>query len=411
LTFDTLVTMRVGHLPKIAVAILVLSVGVLFLSGQMTQAAAQPFPRYSCYGYYGYYNMTYDWWYHGYPYYYYYYGYPYYCSYGNYYYGYPYYGYSYYYTPPYTPPKYQLAVTTDPSSLATVTGSGTFTSGSSASFSVTNSMIQTSPNTRYVFSHWSGDYSGVGTSGSVVMNGPRNITAVYQLQYLLNVGVQPQTAPLPQGEGWYNAGDTATLSVPAQVLNGQDGSRLVFQGWSVDGRNTQPAATLVVKMDSAHVVTAQYKQQYYLSVRTDQGIVYGEGWYDAGNTATIYVSTPANPGYGVSFVFNGWQGDIQSNSQSATVLMDKPKTVIASWRTDQTLLNLTIALGIIAAFLIAAGIIAYAVLNRRTVHTQTLKSVPAQEARLAKKSEVSAPPKKETIPEKKDLPEEPTTNQ
>jgi hypothetical protein len=211
--------MRVGHLPKIAIAILVLSVGILFLSGQMTQAAAQPYHGYTCYGYYGYYNMTYNWWYYGYPYYYH--GYPYYCPYGNYYHGYPYYGYSYYYTPPYTPPKYQLAVTTDPSSLATATGSGTFTSGSSAPFSVTNSIIQTSPNTRYVFSHWSGDYSGVGTSGSVVMNGPRNITAVYQLQYLLNVGVQPQTAPLPQGEGWYNAGDTATLSIPAQVLNGQ----------------------------------------------------------------------------------------------------------------------------------------------------------------------------------------------
>ena len=146
-------------------------------------------------------------------------------------------------------------------------------------------------------------------------------------------------------------------------------------------------------------------------MRTDQGIAYGEGWYDAGNTATIYVSTPANPSYGVSFVFNGWQGDLQSNSQSATVLMDKPKTVIASWRTDQTVLNLTIALGIIAAFLIAAGIIAYAVLNRRTVRTQTLKSVPTQEAKLAKKSDVSAPPKKETTPEKKDLPEEPTTPQ
>ena len=402
-------------MPKIAIAVLVLSVGILFLSGQMTQATAQPYQGYNCYGYYGYYNTTFDWWYYGNPYYSN--GYPYYCSYGysygypyyGYYsYGYPYYGYSYYYTPAYTPPKYQLAVTTDPSSLGAVKGGGTFTSGDSASFSVTSNIIETSANSRYVFSHWSGDYSGVGTSGSIVMNGPRNITAVYQLQYLLNVGVQPQTAPLPQGEGWYNAGDTATLSVPAQVLNGEDGSRLVFQGWSVDGQNTQPAATLVVKMDSPHVATAQYKQQYYLSVSTDQGIAYGEGWYDAGDTATIYVSTPANPSYGVSFVFNGWQGDIQSNSQSATVLMDKPKTVIASWRTDQTVLNLTIALGIIAAFLIAAGIIAYAVLNRRTVRT---RSVPRQEAKLAQKSEVSAPPKKETTPEKKDLPEEPTANQ
>jgi hypothetical protein len=412
LTCDPLVKMKSGYMSKIAIAVLVLSVGMLFLSGQTTQAAAQPYHGYYCYGYYGYYNMTYDWWHYGYPYYYY--GYPYYCSYGYYSYSYPYYGYydySYYYAPASTPPKYQLAVTTDPSSLGTVKGGGTFTSGDSASFSVTSNIIETSANSRYVFSHWSGDYSGVGTSGSVVMDGPRNITAVYQLQYLLNVGVQPQSAPLPQGEGWYNAGDTATLSVPAQVLNGQDASRLVFQGWSVDGQSAQSAATLTVKMDSAHVVTAQYKQQYYLSVRTDQGIAYGDGWYDAGSTAQIFVSTPANPSYGVSFVFNGWQGDIQSNSQSTTVLMDKPKTVIASWRTDQTVLDLTIALGIIAAFLIAAGIIAYAVLNRRAARPQTLKSVPTQETKLPQKSEATAPPKKQTTPEKKDLPEEPATDQ
>jgi hypothetical protein len=406
--------MRRGHLPKIAISVLVLSVGILFLSGQMSQAAAQWYPGYGygCNGYYGYYNMTYDWWYYGYPYYYS--GYPYYCSYGysyNGYYGYPYYAYSYYYAPPAAPPKYQLAVTTDPTSLGTVTGGGTFTSGSSASFSITSNIIQSSPTSRYVFSHWSGDYSGVGTSGSIEMNGARNITAVYQLQYLLNVGVQPEAAPLPQGEGWYNAGDTATLTVPAQIISGQDASRLVFQGWSVDGQSSQPVATLTVPMNSAHSVTAQYKQQYYLTVRTDQGIPYGEGWYDAGSTAQIFASTPANPGYGVSFVFNGWQGDIQSNSQSTTVLMDKPKTVIASWRTDQTVLNLTIALGIIAAFLIAAGIIAYAVLNRRSAQPRVLKSVPTQGTEVAKRSDLSTPPKKQTTQEKKDLPEEPTTDQ
>ena len=338
--------------------------------------------------------MSYYWWYYGYPYYYYYYGYPYYCS---------YYYYDYY---SYTPPNYQLTVTTDPSGLGTATGNGTFTSGSSASFSVTNNLIQTSPNTRYVFSHWSGDYSGVGTSGSVVMNGPRKITAVYQLQYLLNVGAQPGSAPIPQGAGWYNAGDTVTLSATSQILPGQDKSRLVFQGWSVDGQTTQAGVTLPLKMESAHVVTAQYKQQYYLTVMADQGVVYGEGWYDSGSTAQVYVSTPASTSYGVNIVFNGWQGDMQSSSQSATVLMDKPRTVIASWRTDPTVLNLTIALGIIAAFLIAAGIIAYAVLGRRNSHNQPSGTMPAQELRPAQTSNTSTPPTRKRLLKRKEGPKD-----
>lgn len=387
----TLIVMRAGYLRNVAIAILVLSVGIVFLSGQVNQAAADPYVD-GCYNYYGYYNTTYWWYYYWYPYYY---AYPYSCYYGYYY-------YDYYY---YSPPNYQLTVTTDPSSLGTATGNGTYAQGSSASFTVTNNVIQTAPNTRYVFSHWSGNYSGVGTSGSVTMNGPRKVIAVYQLQYHLDVGVQPQSVPSPQGEGWYNAGDTVTLAVTGQVLGGQDGSRLVFQGWSVDGQSIQAGASLPVKMDSAHVVTAQYKQQYYLKVMTDQGIGFGEGWYDSGSTAQIYVSTPVSTSYGVSIVFNGWQGNIQSSSQSATVLMDKPKTVIASWRSDPTVLNLTIALGMIAAFLIAGGILVYVALGRRTLRPQAVKSVPTHEPTPTKTSDLPSPLKK-TAPLKKNAPED-----
>ena len=356
--------MRTGYLPKFAVAVLVLAVVLVTLSGQSTQVAATPTYTESCY--YGYYNSTYYYWYYwyGYPYYYSY-SYPYYCYggyYGYYYYGYPDY-YNYYYSSYYAPSKYQLTVATDPSNLGTVSGSGSYAQGTSASFSITQSVIQVSSNSRYIFSHWSGDYSGVGSNGAVTMNGAKKIVAVYQLQYYLSIGVQPQSAPLPRGEGWYNAGDTATITSAGQTLGGDSGSRLVFQGWSIDGQSSQPGVSLSLKMDAARTVAAQYKQQYYLKVQTDQGVAYGEGWYDAGSTAQIYVTTPASTTYGVNYVFNGWQGDIQSNSQSTSVLVDKPKSVLASWRTDSTVLYLTIALGVIAV-LVAAGIIAYVVTGR-----------------------------------------------
>jgi hypothetical protein len=392
--------MKEGYLPKIAIALLVLSVGVFFLSGQEGQVSAYTYTPQGCYGY----NYSYYYWYYGY-YPYYYYGYPYSSSscYG--YYGYYYYGYDYYSTPS----KYQLTVTTDPSDLGTATGSGTFTQGTSASFSVTKSIIQTSSNTRYVFSHWSGDYSGVGTSGSITVNAASKVVAVYQLQYHLDVSSQPQSAPYPQGEGWYNAGDTMLLTVPGQILGGQDGNRLVFQGWNVDGQNLQAGVSLTVKMDGPHVAVAQYKQQYYLKVLTDQGVAYGEGWYDAGNTAQVYVSTPVSTAYGVSIVFNGWQGAIQTGSQSATVLVDGPKTVIATWRSDPTILNLTIILAVVAAVLVVAGILVYVTMGRRNhgkpvppqyqqpalKPVQTPPAVPSSEP-LTKKS---APLKKKETPE------------
>ena len=165
-----------GYLPKLTIAILMLSIALVLLSAQpSTVAAAQSSPQTSypltygtphpslppptytatpptynptpptwssgCSYYYQYYcNYSY---YSGYPYYYSSYGYPY-SSYGYPYssYGYPYSSYGYPYSSygyPYSAPSsYTLTVATNPSNLGTVTGSGTFTSGSSASFSVTS---------------------------------------------------------------------------------------------------------------------------------------------------------------------------------------------------------------------------------------------------------------------------------
>jgi hypothetical protein len=378
-----LIIMARGYLPKLTIAILALSIALVFVSAQPSTVAATTPPHhyyhsyhhysssYSCSGYYSYY-CSYSYFYYpyyyspyyysgynysSYPYYYSNYGYPY-SSYGYPYssYGYPYSSYGYPYS---SPSSYTLTVATNPSNLGTVTGGGTYTPGSSASFSVSQTTIQVSPNTRYVFSHWSGGYSGVGSSGTVTVNGATAVTAVYQMQYYLSVQVQPQSAPTPQGQGWYNASDTASLQSPAQTVGGDGGSRLVFQGWSLDGQGPQSNPSLNLVMNSPHNVTALYGQQYYLNVQTDQGVATGSGWYDSGSTAQIYVSTPVSTSYGVSIVFNGWQGSIQSSNQSTSVPMNGPMNVVATWRTDSTVLYLTIAAVIVAALLIVGGLIAF----------------------------------------------------
>jgi len=298
---------------------------------------------------------------------------------GGYYWYYPYcyYGYYYYYNLNYAcnsgyynsayyygqSAKYQLTVTTDPSSVSSqATGGGSYTPGSSASFSA-QTMIQVSKDTRYVFKGWSGDYSGVSASGSVTMDSSKTVTASYQTQYLLTMVAQPSNAPSLQGGGWYNAGDVAPLPAPAQTVGGSDGSRLVFTGWSVDGDN--PGSAGGVQMNVPHTVTAVYKQQYYLTVVSDQGLTSGSGWYDAGSYASISVSTPSSSSYGVSVVFNGWQGSgVQSQGQSTQVLMDGAKSVTATWRTDATLLYVTIA-AVLVAILLIAGAGLYSITQRK----------------------------------------------
>ena len=215
-------TMANKYLPKLTIAILALSIALILVTTQPNIVSAAPTtptfaptsaiyssytPTYNgthhywnngyCWGgYYYWYDDCYysSYYYYGYPYYYSYYNYPYYYGdyYGNYYGNYG----NYYGSYGYSPSTYTLTVNTNPSNLGSVTGGGSYNSGSSASFSVTQTTIQVSSNTRYVFDHWSGDYSGSGTSGSVTVNGAMTVTAIYKTQYYLTVNAQPSTHQL-----------------------------------------------------------------------------------------------------------------------------------------------------------------------------------------------------------------------
>jgi len=208
---------------------------------------------------------------------------------------------------------------------------------------VSQTTIQTAPDTRYIFQGWTGGYSGSATSGSITMTSSTTVTAVFQPQYLLTLSAQPSSAPSPQGSGWFNAGSTASISIPSQTVSQNPGSQLVFSGWTVDGGSGQGGSTLSLQMNSPHVVVAQYTQQYYLTVQSPQGVTSGQGWYNAGSNAQISVSTPPSPMFGVNYVFDGWQGSMQSSTQTTTVPMNSPTSVVATWRTDYTVLYVTIA--------------------------------------------------------------------
>jgi hypothetical protein len=343
---------------RISLIVLALVMGLTLLTGSTAQVYAYPHHYHSCsYNGWGC-NYSYNFPYFGYYYYpYYSYYYPYSGYYG---YSYPYsYGYgSYGYNQ-----QYQLTLNANPSSLSNVvSGGGQYASGTSASFAASQNTIQVSQDTRYVFSHWTGDFSGSALTGSVTMDAAKTVTAVYQLQYYLSVNAQPSNAPSPQGSDWFNAGDSAMISIPSQTVD-NGGARLVFNGWSVDGTMSQTGPAVTVQMNAPHTVVAEYKQQYYLTVSSEQGSVSGEGWYDAGSSVQISASTPPNPSYGINMVFNGWQGDLQSSSQSTSVLMDRAKSVTATWRTDPTVLYMTIALAFAAVA--AVGVMGAYVWGRR----------------------------------------------
>jgi len=307
----------------------------------------------SCSSYYGYNSY--------YPYYSYYY-YPY-SSYYSYY---PYNSYyPYYYQPAAPQPKtFQLNVNTNPSGIGTVNGKGTYNDGSSASFSVTSLIVPSSADQRYVFSSWSGDFSGTSPSGSITMDSAKTVVANYRLQNYLKVSVDPQGITYATGEGWYSATDSVTVGPVPTSIPGGEGVRYIFQQWTIDNGPISGNSAQVT-MDAPHTVVAHYKTQYQLTVTSDYGIVQGAGWYDAGSSATFSVTTQVDTSYGVKQVFESWTGDAQTVSPTATITMDSPHSVTAIWRTDSTILYATIALGIAAAFVLGIGLTMFAFMRSR----------------------------------------------
>lgn len=309
-----------------------------------------PWDPYWCYPYY----WGYHWWY------------------------YPHYYYAYYYpTEVQTAKAYELKVETSPAGIAPVNGRGTYSGGSVAPFSLTSLIVSLGTSQRYVFSYWSGDFSGTAPSGSITMDAAKTVVANYELQNYLTVSAEPLGITSVAGDGWYRPGEYVSIGAVPQMISGGQGVRYVFQQWTIDSAPVS-GNTVEVTMDVPHRVVAHYKTQYLLTVLSEYGTVVGSGWYDSGSLARFSVNTTVDARYGVREVFERWTGDAEFTSPTAAVTMDSPHTVSAVWRTDSTILYATIALGLGGAFVLVIGLTAIAI--GRTPRTEAAKETPLKPA-------------------------------
>jgi len=111
-------------------------------------------------------------------------------------------------------------------------------------------LVDTGTGTRYVFASWSdGD-----TSVSRTISRGGVYTANYTTQHQLLI---ESAHGEPEGEGWYEAGSTTTISV---VSSEGRIIRQVFTGWSGDFSGDKPTAQLI--MNSPKTITANWRTDY-----------------------------------------------------------------------------------------------------------------------------------------------------
>jgi len=135
-----------------------------------------------------------------------------------------------------------------------------------------------------------------------------------------------------------------TVTVQSPVII-DEGSRSVFIRWN-DGSTSNPRTVDII---SDLTLSAQFKDQYYLSVDSAYGLTGGYGWKDAGTYAYAMLNSDIVEGdEGTRYVFTGWSGDSTGNDfhQSNPIYMDSPKKAIANWKTQFFLVATTNPLGI-----------------------------------------------------------------
>ncbi len=217
-------------------------------------------------------------------------------------------------------------------------GSGWFPDGWSANFGVDEEIVDSTEGIRWVFTGWTGAYSGSDNPANWIVNGPNTQTATWELQYLLTIESARGT---PMGGGWYPAGAVTEFSIDSTV-DSIAGIRFSLDGWtSPDGGYIGPDNPAEVTMTGPITQVAHWNTEYLLEVLSERGTVSGGGWYLAGDSAFFAVDPETVVIGGHRQVFGGWAG-VGSASYTGPdnprgIRMDSPVTETATWNVQHQL--------------------------------------------------------------------------
>lgn len=179
------------------------------------------------------------------------------------------------------------------------------------------------PQANYVFTNWSGDWSGAKNPDTLVMNADKNVVANFMKQVLYNLNVQVvgdgKVTMDPPG-GIYLTGAVVTLTATPNP-------GFKFTGWSGDlNSESNPVSLTIIANQN---ITATFKPIYNLSVNVvSAGTVAldpPKGPYEIGSVVTL--TAQPNPGY----QFVEWSGDLHGAENPATLTIDGHKIVQATF--------------------------------------------------------------------------------
>jgi len=204
--------------------------------------------------------------------------------------------------------------------------------------------VEALPDSCYEFAGWSGDASGLDSPITVIMDGPKSVTASFTLiEYTLtltgteggSVLVDGTPAPLPWSDS-FGCGTTVTLeAVPDTCYE--------FAGWSGDISSEESQINVTVDGDTN--LAATFEQiQYLLSIAGTGGSVMVDGvlcelpWsgsFVCGTTVSLEAAPDAHK------EFTGWSSDLSGAENPTSVTMDAERAVTVHFSLIQYALNVS----------------------------------------------------------------------
>lgn len=225
--------------------------------------------------------------------------------------------------------EYYLTVNSD---YGITNGSGWYAAGSIVYAGLDADIVSGITGQRFVFQSWTGDASGTNhtQSDSIIMNGPRSATAIWDTEYYLTV---ISSEGVSSGEGWYSSGSTAYAGLAVGVVAGVIGERFVFQSWSGNATGVVYSQSNLIIMDAPKTAIANWQTQYQLTCTTNPGglsplpTVYPAGeWFNDGQA--IVITAVEIAGYN----FSHWVIDsevLDTGVNSIPLAMDEAHEAIA----------------------------------------------------------------------------------
>jgi hypothetical protein len=142
-----------------------------------------------------------------------------------------------------------------------------------------------------------------------------------------------------------------------EIVPIDEGSRLVFRNWQ-DGFNSN---RITVNTNDDETLSPVYIRQYLVTVNSSYGETEGAGWYDENTKARIAInpeSLKKNTAgiFQEEYVFESWSGDATGVDPQIEITVDRPKLVIATWRTGYGSLIQTIA---VLSLVVSAALIVF----------------------------------------------------